>query len=59
MVVANQELGKIEDVYGRPNKMTFYRNFKTQLGSTPIFRTMNTDKSSLKSYPSFRMTVVG
>jgi len=29
MVVANQDLGKIEDVYGRPNKMTFYNNFNT------------------------------
>ena len=29
MIVANQDLGKIEDVYGRPNKMTFYNNFNT------------------------------
>jgi len=29
LVVANQDLGKIEDVYGKPNKMTFYNNFNT------------------------------
>jgi len=29
MIVANQDLGKIEDVYGKPNKMTFYNNFNT------------------------------
>jgi len=29
MIAASQDLGKIEDVYGRPNKTTFYNNFNT------------------------------
>jgi len=29
MIVANQDLGKIEDIYGRANMRTFYNNFNT------------------------------
>jgi len=29
LIVANQDLGKIEDIYGRANRRTFYNNFNT------------------------------
>jgi len=31
LLVANQDLGKVEDVYGRANTRTFYNNFNTDI----------------------------